>query len=635
MVRLQTIRTIPVVLLLVGASALGLSFTGFYGIAYLLSIIVLSLYLPTIRVFSSLFSRIVLALLLLLGIIMIGGIFAWLANLPLYPAAVVSITLLLAIFSKRYSTFEYRQASYIDKADLWAGLLALLAPAIIYLSFFAPNYTDAALYQFLSNGWDNSSHIAILESTSLHDAYTSNLSPNKHNLDSFGSGYPQGWHLATSSFIDGFGNWLDTSKPITVMRAYALAMVVWFVIAAYLLTIIGYRLLNFSKQKMTVTQLATLLAASLLLQTMTVLGALLLGFSNFIGLLAYVLVSVALLVSYERSDNHKPMPILLMTTLVAGILCWFLPLPALLATLVLFVIFMHKGDKDSMWTFIKKNKVMLLFVAAVTGVALLSQLYMYLQHTVIGGAAQLNVPGGVYKNSPLLLAAFVAIAALYVQRNLPKRVFYAFICLALPIVLVVGGLYVYQYISSGKLSYYYFKLLIVLALIAGVFFIAAIAHYAKVLDKHLTNCALKIACSIGIILVAIITTGQTFSNEAFLFQRNSAVSSAVSQKVIDHLEKGNFQKNKLVIFTDRKYENYNGELYSLVTYMPLTCAHQIVNLDLDGNPASTKPKAVVKRINECAATTGLTIEVVTNMSQVESLIKATGNSNIQITKVKE
>lgn len=634
MLRLHNFNRVNLVLLLIGALSIILSLTKFYGISYLLCITVLSVCLPSIRVFSSMVSRFILSLLLLLSVSMIIGMFTLLIHMQLYPVLVTLALLVLASVCGRSTQFSYPQVKFVTKIDVLSIVLALIAPVIIYLSFFAPKYNDSTLYQFLSNGWDNSSHIVMLESTGLHNSYTYNLQSNDNNLDGFGAGYPQGWHLATSNFINGFGDWLNINNPIVVMRSYTLALFGWFIISAYLITVIGYGIFNRDSNRVTTTELIALALSSLLLQSVTVLGSLLLGFANFIGLIVYMLISIALIVSYEKRKNHKITLILLTLATVASILCWFLPLPALLATLLLFVIYTYKSNAENFLSFIKRNKLTLLFIIILTSVAVLQQLYTYLSSTVIGGAAQLNVAGGVYKNSTILIGLFIIVAAIYAKKSLSRNLFNAFLYIVLPMIIIVGSLYIYQYVTIGKLSYYYYKLLIILSLVVGIFFVAAITKHSRVLNDYISSPVLRGASVLGIFLMIIVSSIQSYPNESYLLQRNSVVTTSVSDKIVSYLNRGDFKRNKLVVFTDNRSEGYNGELYTLVTYTPITCSHQIVNI-ADGKSASIKPKDVIDRINDCSRLDNLNIEIVTDIDDVQALVGRTHNNNLHVSEVNE
>jgi hypothetical protein len=593
-------------LLLLGAASFItiVSFSPYYGVAYLLSITLLAISLPRLQIFPTLISKFILSTLMLLAVAMIVGLLGWFAKIDLLPPLVAITTTLIAV-----ACFKSRDTAIVlgDKSDVLSVLLALATPAAIFASFFVPNYSNAALYQLISNGWDNAAHILMVETASIEKTYVyGHLKDveSKTIIDS--NAYPQAWHLATANFAQGFNsNPFDPSRPFTVLQAYALAMVAWFFMASYLLSRASWSLIDKikkNKRAMTWVGVVVFILSNLLIQLLTVTGAIQFGFANYVGLMAFMIAFIALLLEQRNAQNHRALSIVLPTLCVAGVLCWFLPLPALVGALALYFLLVHK-DKTKWLPYIKQNKLALV-LSILLGIVALAQVFIFASFSNITGGDLLTEAGGVSKNSEILISIIILGTAGFLIKASLSDLLKKYLVIVAPFLVLAGGLYVYQITLSDDVTYYYYKIMALVALAAGLFFIpVSVAIVDRISEKVKSPLVLAIA-SVCVFALLLVGTQQTLRAYFLIPQRNSKVHFDTAKAIANHLERDNLEKTKLIVLTDRtsdkgstKNESFNGDLLMKVPHIPFTCVYYVVNLkDVD-----QKLPSRVKRLDKCAA----------------------------------
>lgn len=624
--------------------ALFLSFTPFYSVGYLLVIVLLSRLANYPKIFSTQFAKYVVSLLLLFAVVMVTGLVSWFLKLQLHPVYVLIVFLGLLSYLAR-NTDNSRETllslrTLINKSDLLSLGLAILLPAVIFANYFLPQYSNTALYQLLSNGWDNSSHVVMMETNSLLKGYAYARETGKAYSNTAGA-YPQAWHLASSHFANGFGsNLFDSSQPIRVLQWYLVVLTLWFIIVAYLLARISLALLDRLKQQRSIPKIisiSTFIAVSLIIQLLTISGAYDLGFANFIGLMAFMLLFISVIIDTEKSDkefrSHLPIASI---ACMAAIMCWFLPFPALITSLILYIAYGAKGKK--ILPFIKKNLsafIVSLFALAASAI----QILIFVLFSGVSGGEQLNAIGGVYKNSELLIAVFL-FAIVFVAYRMPKSntLLNKIVIAIAPLVILITLLYLYQMVITGKSSYYFYKLLSLLALYVGVFLIPFIVTLSHSVYKRLGNTLITGMVMAGCLGIVIIGSDQGAGPWNRILQRNSVVAYSTAQVLADYLQKEDPNTTKIIALTDRsgdsgpkKNDIFNGDLVSRVTYLPPTCAFYVVNTVNPGD--SQKLSAKLTRLAKCADETTDKIIVVTNNATKEKVLKL-NKDNIRVVNVK-
>src|SRR5690606_9997161 len=115
------------------------------------------------------------------------------------------------------------------------------------------------------------------------------------------------------------------------------------------------------------------------------------------------------------------------------------------------------------------------FVSLLALSAAFVQILIFVRYSHVSGSEQLNAAGGVYRISELLVLALLAVSILFILKyDKQKTLIVQFCILVSPLVLMVGGLFIYQMTLTSEINYYYYKLLSLLTLYIGAFFIAAV-----------------------------------------------------------------------------------------------------------------------------------------------------------------
>lgn len=627
--------------------ALCLSFTNFYSIGYLLLAVAAAPYVIRTRLLPTYVSKAIASLLLLLTITMTVGLILWFFKITVHPVFVVLVFSILTLFvSAKDKKGEVARTPLSSLRDFGALGIAIITPVLMFCSHFLPTYTDTAVYQILSNGWDNSSHVLMVETTALEKTYA--YAPEKGKAYSNTAGaYPQAWHLATSNFANGFGgNLFNPDNPMRVLRWYLVVVTVWAIVAAFLLARITYSLTDRFTIKSKLPKIMTFIlfvAANLIVQVLSISSAYDLGFANFVGLMTYMLLLAAsyLDVPQKRTDGEVRAKIITGALFCsAAIMCWFLPLPALLLTYLLFSLQLTK--EDGIKKFVKKHGVASIIIGASILVAGTVQLLIFVAYSGVSGTTQLNATGGVYKNSELLIALIVASVCIFTLHYLHKKdnqLIKQVVFTIAPMVGLIFALYFYQMVLAGSLSYYYYKLLYLLAIFAGIFFIPTIIGFSHVVYNKFERSdklgVMTLLSVFGILGLMVIGTQQKAAPWHHLLQRNSTVAYDTAEVMTNYLRTENPGKVKLIALTDRskqtgpkKNDIFNGDLVSRVTYQPPTCAFYVMN-----NPGSQKFTARVKRLSECADQTSDTIIVITNDVTKRAIVDL-HKANIRIVNVK-
>lgn len=616
------------------------AFTPFYSVSYIAIIALATTVLGFSKTFSTLFGRSILATLLLLAVVMFVGFVTWLIKLPLHPIFVVAVFAALLALLARFKQEDVSTHQIIDRGDVLSLGLALVAPAVVIFSYYLPKPSDAALYQLGTSGWDNASHIQILESTSLTHSYIyGKFEDVKDKIISPSNAYPQAWHLATSHVANGFSvNLFDATKQFATISNYFMILLVWYIVAAYSVSRLSWTVLTSitsAYKKRPAASIITFIAASLLMQIVTVWGSLALGFANYLGLMAYLAVMYAMIID---KPPHKSAPASYLTAILtggAGVLCWFLPIPAIAFSILLAFGITFKYRLSDILTNLKHH--MLPFIITIGILALIAtQIGVFIAFTNISGDEQLNAVGGTFPVSVAMIALMLAITGYSLYKN-KAAYFEKYLKIVTPMTLFIGALYLYQLLTSTEPTYYFHKIAGLLAIATTIFFVPVVTTFVATF-KTTSSIATPSLVGLSIISIFIVGTGQSTNILGTLLQRNSRISFSTAEAVADYLNTANTQKEKLFILTDRskesgpkRSENVNGELGNKVSHNPYTCVNYIINLK-NGRTLQQR----LHNLGECAdelKKTGQSIRVIANDKTADN-IKELNRDNIHLVVVK-
>lgn len=616
-----------------------IALTSFYGVAYIVATFGAAKMLRFSKTFSTIFGRIVLASLLLAMTIMVAGLAVWYVGMPVHPVFILLLFALIVIWirhSQQLQRLKTPSPKFIDRGDIISLFLALIAPVIIMLSFQIPSSSNVGLYQFLHSGWDNASHLSMLETAALEKGYVyGNYEDVKEKTILKSNAYPQAWHLATSHIANGFGiNAFTPLEPIVALQSYTAVLFAWYIIAVYSFSRLAWRvLLSSTKELKTTWTRATLfIAASLFVQLVLFWGSLTSAFVNYIGCIAYLTILASMLMD-KNPEEWRPHYV---TALLAGVgasLSWFLPLPAIIMTVLLGFV---EWNKLSI-SLIKKSVVRQwsLILASFAAIAIvLAQVYIFTIYSQISGADQLNAGklGGAFSIGQLLLA-ITAVSTLfywhYKKQGGRASTGDKIISIVTPMLILTSIIYVYQILSGGELSYYFGKSAGLAFAMVGIFFVPAFTHWVLSFQK-INNISPINTLVIGVSILGALVFGTNQPTISFskLFETNSLVSKNTAQEVIKYLKDEDPAKTKLVILRDEKnYEDRNGNLAAKVAHLPLTCAATVVDSE---NVGSLEAK--VASLGTCATSLNINLLVITS-DKTKSVIHELNHHNIQTVNV--
>lgn len=617
-----------------------ISFTNFYSVSYVIVILFFLKYFYVSKTFESYFARFIVSILTFLSIIMLIGILTWFFKIPLYPPLVILATSSLYLFFKRVRSTDSFTPHIINRGDIVSIASSLVILIVIAVSFYLPKPSTAASFQILTNGYDNTAHFSLLETESDARGYVygSNADTKKETITSLGA-YPQGWHLATSHFMNGFGGDLfQSTRPLTGINMYLLSLFLWFILTIYIVTRTSWRLLSSisSKYQYQWGSYVAFGAATILTQILVYWGSLLLGFASFIGCLVYTGLLAALVID-KNKGNHAISTIMIGLCVVAISQSWLLPFPAVFATLVLSLLISHKYSLSKLLHMKKKINInSIALPTAVVMVSILSgifQVAILQKYNPLGTGGQLNEDGGIFWISMTLLGVLMIstlvgwLSITKTKTSDIKDVKNKFIIILAPLLLLAFAIFVYQLITAGKTSYYFVKTLGLVVCVIGIFFTPIFVKWVNSIYEEIGNLGTALL-SVVVIATLIMSTGQNLLSLSNFLQRNSKIPFETAQAIEVYLEQRDVYKDQLIVFRHHTIPEDSDGTYAAnrTAHLPDLCANNVIT-DKDWSMSGT-----AERINDCANESGEQITVITSNETLASITEL-HNSKIHIVNI--
>lgn len=608
------------------------SLTPFYGFSYLILIILGSRIVHFSKFFSSIFSSGILSFLLLTATIMIVGMLAYLAKMPLHAVMCViafGLILLGVIYHQRDIPVVKRK--FIDRNDWISLCLAFIAPVAIIFNFLMPHPTQAAVYQFLSTGWDNSAHLNIMQGNSQKDGYFyAKQEAKPHNSYERSNAYPQGWHLAVQQMVDGFNlHPLDGKKPLVAMDYYFAVYLFWYVIALYTTMRVTWGLFRALTKNASQQALSTVVfaIASLPVQIIVFYGSLTHGFANYIGMFAYLAVLAAMILEQEKDDQRPRLCYYISLLMaVAVTMTWLLPSPAVALVIFLGLVAPRlKRSSFTSWTTHRKSLVMYsMTLLSIILAAIQVMIYKSFSITQVG---QLDVgtTTGTFPISALLVAVTLVTSVLFWIKVRVKN--NGFVVIVFPFLFLTLGVYAFQLLSSGTTSYYFGKMLGITLVMTSIFFIPAVTALLLQAKKLYRLPALSTAL-LAVAMVAVLFMGCEQSTKGLnsLLQRQSKATYHTAQATVDYLKHSDPPHTELVVMRHvKRAEDNNGYMHNLLSNTALTCANYVTG--------STNLDVQLRSLKKCAQSLPRTKLTVITSKVTYQKVKVLGMANIKIVNV--
>lgn len=564
-----------VILFLIFLGALSLS--PLYSLAYITALIVATRTIRFSNVFSTTIGRVVLSFLLLTISIMIVGVFTWLIGAPTLPVLVIALFGAVILLLKKFSDKETPTKKFADRGDVISIGLALVFPILFIASYYTAQ-PAVGVFQFLSTGWDNGAHINILQNASEAKGYVYKATDggaNQSSIEKF-SAYPQGWHLATANIINGFGfPSFNKLGPVATMYVYLTACLLWFLVSAYCFMRVSWSIGDkFMRKKMRLPlSILSFAMASLLILLIVFVGSFGHGFANYLGVLAYLATSLAMVVGV--GSNNKPARYMASLCFgVAVILTWLLPLPAVALMIALF--FAPRSYKQLKLKLTGREAI---FYYATTALALLLvmfQVAIFVLFNRVDGS-QLNA-GSVFGSYPIstLLVALVILFSFFwwlKHRNYADSLVFS----VGSFVFLSSAIYFYQTFSGGTPSYYFWKTVGLALVVAAIFFVPAYAAFIRRAKDHYKLSAMAVSViAVGSIGLMVIGTQQPTNSFNYLFQRYSRIGYPTAGAIVNYLKNTDTNSTRLAILRDEtRKEDRNSYLYNKLPNHRYSCASTV------------------------------------------------------------
>ena len=613
-----------------------ISLTPFYGVAYIVALVYAATFIQPSKTFNSIASRFILSLLIMVAVIMAIGMILWFAHIALHPLITLAgFGAAIYTIGRLSSSAKKPVATIIDRGDILSAVSASAIILLIVAFFYLPKPQDSASVQIITNGYDNIAHVSLLTTDAIEGGYVygHEKDVSTKTLSALGA-YPQGWHLATSHIMNGFGvNLLQPTKPLLTANAYVVILFIWYFITVYVASRVAWRLLKDNladKIRNNVDISIVFLLSSLLIQLLVYWGSLLFGFASFFGCLAYLLLLTALILDKDESNSRSYLFIACMATLAAA-QSWIIPLPAMIAT-ILLGFFWHKPLPRWKQLFQKKpekhttQSIGFLLIATLGG---LFQIWILLRFTSVEAtSAQLVAPGGIFWTSNLLVGVLLLFTLIYWLYDKKAQLSDKIIVSLAPILLVSAAVYTYQMIMAEATSYYFVKTFGLAMSVLGVFFIPAFVLWVTQLKKHINYPLAGTIIAASILATLVIGSGQNLLNFSGFMQRNSKVTTETAEAIVHHFKTTDSTKNQLFVFRNETVlEDTMG------TYFANRLTHRA---NLCGGIVKDDQQTIddkFKRFKKCIDRTKDHITVITSDKTDSKLRSQFGTKNITYVKI--
>ncbi len=566
--------------------------TPLYGLAYLTAVYLAARRIGVSRIFDTLFGNSVVQLLLLCVAIMIAGTCSWMLSVRVLPVAVLAVY--AAIQYALWVSAGRRQLSTmrrIDRGDVIACGLAVVAIGLILANFYVPRPSNAATVQIFSNGFDNTAHLTLLRGVSDNDSFLYGTNESLHDkalnvLNAYA--YPQGWHLSTANILGGFGvDLFNHAKPFLAVNSYLLACATWYVVTLYVFTRIAWRLtVGLAKRRLepTAGTVGVFVVGSLLIQGLVFWGTLTFGFSPYAACIAYLLLIAAMII--ERAGQSRALPLFLVSCLaLTGVAqTWLLPLPVALAMVVAGfvtvwrprVMFAVLRDGIHRWRAIWLPVV----VVAVTVGAALFQVYIFKAFAADSTAAQITTDGGIFAISNTLVGviAVVVFGVWFYGRDADRNLGDALVVATIPIILFSFAIFVFQLWSADKTTYYFVKVFGLAVCLLGIFFVPAFTSLMTRMSKGSRLPFAPVIVAAGVVTLAIIASGQNTSALNNMAQRRSLLAYDTAKVLAAYLsDRDTFTNTKIVVLRGYTFgeDNYGAYFTRSASYLTDVCTNAI------------------------------------------------------------
>lgn len=438
-----------------------LSLTPFYAIGYVLFILIAALKLNLLKAFRTYFARSIIALLLLVVSIMVAGVFTSIINIPNF--AIINLTvacifwIILLILQPKSGI---NRSKKFDVSDGISLVVAGVVPAILLIVHFSQGLplTESLFRLVNADGWDSVSHLNFLQVTAENNNYFYSTSPMQEGNGVAAINYPQGWHLASSSFVDGLmpGVFNPANYGVNAsFTAYIAVILFWYLLTVYIFTKTCWNLLRRIPHGLSKTNRYLVFSLVMTIPIFTIfIPSLYLGYMNYIGVFPFIVVAIA--ASYQILETRNASEIwgyLAFMLLMSAAVCleWVLPVPFILLLMAMVVGVIGVSAFDIL------KKIPLIILGAVVTVSLIGYLYILTRDVGVGHFYASDSWAAGLPGISLAMSSLLLVALGVVWRRLKKELD-NFVITVSPFLLYTFVLWIFTYLFNGTVGYYHAKL---------------------------------------------------------------------------------------------------------------------------------------------------------------------------------
>lgn len=459
-----------------------LSFTPLKPLALIGTVILAALYVPFPVRLHSFLLRLVLAFCLSAAFIQLSGVIFWMAQMAYtVQAAVILQLIFIALFALRKPWSELH-VTFIDKADLVAlGVTALTVLIIAFGALQRPLFPN--LLRDSTTAFDDTIHTSLSATVYDQSGYVYGNTTHVIGRVVYQAlvAYPQGWYLSNSVWWHSFSNNLSLqTSPRTFLLFYFISKLLWYGFIVFLFTRLLLYLVNRFESLSGWVEYLTVALLSFLGQMLLFLGIFKFGFSSFFPELLFTFALaffVVELLDQRLTPLMRNMCLLYGLLLCGGLsMSWLLGAPAGYISLLLAFMFSFSGIRD-LGEWIRQNFIT---VGAAIIVGLLGMAQVYVQVSYSVNYNLLNTDGGIWAiNLLAFLLLLIVTLLIYSRLSRLSSVYRSFIVLFAPTAVMAGLIYVYQFLTAGKATYYSTKMAYVPFMIVMVFGFAGLVSFVS------------------------------------------------------------------------------------------------------------------------------------------------------------
>ena len=612
------------------------AFTSYYWVSVLLLIVCFSIkgsYLTSWV--DSLTSRLVVNSLLFGSVLTLSAMGCWLLKVAVLPILPIAAYAILALLLLRYGNSDNQKKSLASWEDALAIGISCLGIIIFILSFYIGHPQTAGSIQSISNGFDNSAHLNLVEADHFQQGFVlgSYAATKQQVILPALAAYPQGWHFITAFIFTDMGN--KTTTPAQFINAYVMAMLAWQFISIYLFTraslYLAHKFMDRHMSKK--ASYIGLVVANLLFQIIIFWGNFYLGFASFTAVVSYMLLLTGFLLC-EKEDRSSLFAILIICLSSAAAVSLSWPLEGPVAFVMIALRYMRKDSFRHIISLLrdKLRGSIVVVIGLLSGFAFVFASFVQHRYSGTGTGDLLNANGGIYGISDtLVIIVYVTVIAFIIgfeKRNKNKGQYsYLLPAIICPSFLLALAIYFFQSFTTETVNYYFVKTLSVSLLIVAVFFSSICAYATASLHKLLSNYLYLGIIAVVSMMGMVAFNGQGLTNVRSIARSKAVMSAKAAQALADNLQSTVGSKNDyLVVFRQAlPQEDVMGSYLAYnVNHNYNNCINQIrVLLGYDKYSA-------ISQMNQCAKTVHLTVITSNNTYQY---IKTLNRPNIKIINI--